>query len=304
MKLISNVLVALVLALTVSVQAAGKIRVVATIPELAEFAREIGGGAVEVESLATGVEDTHGIPIKPSFATKLNRADVVILLGLGMEHAFLPALLEAGRNPKLQKGKPGYIDTSKGISPLEIPANLSRSEGDQHPGGNPHYNLDPVLAKVIVQNIYEGLAKAFPENEAAFKTGRDGYLARLDAKIVQWQELAKPLNGVKLVSYHNHWPYFAARYGLKFMGTIELRPGVEPTPKHVKDLIAMIQSEGIKVIVREPQFSEKVPNQLAAQTGAKVAKLAIMSGGSPEVKTYLDLVEYNIRTLLQAVEAK
>ena len=126
---------------------AEKVRVVATLTDLADFARNVGGDHVEVFSLATGIEDTHGVPMKPSFVPLLNRADLVMLVGFDCEHAFLPALLEASKNPNIQKGKPDYVDCSQGIAPMDVPKSTDHSEGDVHPYGNPHYMLDPVLAK-------------------------------------------------------------------------------------------------------------------------------------------------------------
>jgi zinc/manganese transport system substrate-binding protein len=281
---------------------AGKIRVITSIPELAEFTRAVGGDLVEVESLATGVEDPHGVPMKPSFVPKLSRADAVVVLGLELEHAFMPALIEASKNPKTQAGKPGYIDCSLHIAPLEVPKSLSRTEGEIHPNGNPHYNLDPVLGKTAVETICEGLALNFPQHEAAFQAGRDAYVAKLDKKIAEWRELAKPLKGLKFVSYHNEWVYFNHRYGLVYLGTVELRHGIEPTARHVVDLITLMKAEQCKLVVREPQFSERVPNQIAAQTGAKVVKLPIMVGGVPQARTYIDLIEYNLRTLVEAAK--
>ena len=146
--------------------ASHKIRIVTSVPELAEFARAIGGDLVEAESLATGVEDMHGVPMKPSFVPKLGRADVVVVLGLEAEHAFMPALLEASKNAKIQTGKPGYIDCSARVSPLEVPKSLSRAEGEIHPAGNPHYNLDPVQARSIVQTMTESLTQSFPPAES------------------------------------------------------------------------------------------------------------------------------------------
>ena len=291
---------ALALLLAFATPANAAIRVITSIPDLADFTRAIGGALVEVESLATGVEDTHAIPVKPSHAAKLNRAELVVALGLEMEHAFLPALLEASHNPRLQPGKPGYFETSAGLVPLEVPKTLSKAEGDQHPQGNPHYNLDPVAARRIVTNLAEHLAKHWPQHATEFARGRDAYLARLDAKIAELEKLAAPLRGVKFVAYHNHWPYFATRYGLVFAGTIELRPGVEPTPRHVVELVQRMKAESVKVVVREPQFAEKTPLHIATQANAKLAKLAIMVGGVPEAKTYLDLIDYNVRTLLHA----
>ncbi len=115
-----------------SAHAAGKIRAVTTITDLAEFTRAVGGDLVEVNSLATGVEDPHGIPLKPSYIPLLNRADVVVTVGLGLEHAFLPALLDASRNPKILPGKPGYIDCSRNVEVLEVPRSLDKAEGDVH----------------------------------------------------------------------------------------------------------------------------------------------------------------------------
>src|SRR5256712_3833884 len=150
--------------LVASATGADKLKVVTTIPDLADMTRQIGGDQVEVTSLATGVEDIHAVPMKPSFAVTLNRADAVVLLGLEAEHAFLPALLEAARNPKILRDAPGYIDCSTYITPLEVPTRIDRSLGDQHPMGNPHFNLDPVGGKAMARAIADGLARNDPEH--------------------------------------------------------------------------------------------------------------------------------------------
>src|SRR5437016_4436399 len=181
---------------------AAKVRVVATLTDMADFARAIGGDHAEGSSLATGVEDTHGVPMKPSFVPMMNRAYLLINAGFGLEHAFLPALLEASKNPKIQYGKPGYVDCSIGVVPLGVPKSTDHSEGDVHPYGNPHYMLDPVLAKTAIGHIYDALVATAPEHEADFKRNRDAYLAKLDAKIAEWKAAAKPLKGLKLISYH------------------------------------------------------------------------------------------------------
>src|SRR6058998_3545059 len=148
---------------------ADKIKVVATIPDLADMARHIGGDLLDVSSIATGVEDIHAVPMKPSFAIMLNKADVLLLLGLEAEHAFLPALLEAARNPRILRDAPGYIDCSVYVTVLEVPTRLDRSLGDVHPMGNPHYNVDPVMGKEAARAIADGLSRLRPEHEADFK---------------------------------------------------------------------------------------------------------------------------------------
>jgi len=288
------------MAIAVASTAQAKVHVVTTLTDLADFTREIGGDFVEVRSLATGVEDTHGVPMKPSFVPVLNRADLLVLVGFDCEHAFLPALLEASKNPRIQNGQAGYVDCSKGIAPVDVPKSTDHSEGDVHPYGNPHYMLDPVLAKTAVQNIYQALVATAPEHQTDFTRNRDAYLAKLDAKIAEWEKNTQPLRGEKFVSYHEHWPYFAERFGLKYFGTIELKPGVDPTPRHIEGLIRSMKDEHIPLVVREPQFPEKVPRLIAEQTGATLVKLPIMPGGVPNTETYIKMMDYIIRTIVAA----
>ncbi|HUI66647.1 MAG TPA: metal ABC transporter substrate-binding protein [Nitrospirota bacterium] len=283
---------------------AAKIRVVTTLTDLADFARAVGGDEVEVRSLATGVEDTHGVPMKPSYVPMMNRADLLILIGFDCEHAFLPALMEASKNPRIQKGTPGYVDCSKGIVPLDVPKSTDHYQGDVHPYGNPHYTLDPVLAKTAIENIYNALVAFAPQYEAEFTHNRDAYFAKLDAKIAEWKTEFKPLKGLEFVSYHEHWPYFAERFGLDFFGTIELKPGIDPTPRHIEELSRAMKSEHVPIVVREPQFPEKVPKNIAEQTGATMVTLPIMPGGVPNTETYIKMMDYIVHTMVTAAQAR
>jgi ABC-type Zn uptake system ZnuABC Zn-binding protein ZnuA len=281
---------------------AAKIRIVTTLTDLADFARAVGGDKAEVHSLATGVEDTHGVPMKPSFVPMMNRADLLILVGFDCEHSFLPALLEASKNPRIQSGSSGYVDCSTRIIPREVPLSTDHSAGDVHPYGNPHYMLDPALAKTAIRNICNALVEFAPQYQAEFTRNRDAYLAKLDAKIAEWEKDAKPLKGMKFVSYHGHWPYFAARFGMDYFGTIELKPGIDPTARHIEELIAAMKTEHVPIVVREPQFPEKVPRRIAQQTGATMITLPIMPGGVPNTETYIKMMDYIVHTMAAAVQ--
>jgi ABC-type Zn uptake system ZnuABC Zn-binding protein ZnuA len=282
--------------------AAEKIKVVTTIPDLADMTRQIGGDLVEVNSIATGVEDIHAVPMKPSFAVLLNRADLVVLLGLEAEHAFLPALLEAARNPRILRDGPGYIDASVYITPLEVPSRIDRALGDQHPMGNPHYNVDPVMGKAAARAIADGLSRNYPEHAATFKQNLDVYLAKLDAAIARWEQEAAPLKGKKLVSYHPDLVYFAERFGMEPAGTIEIRAGIDPTPAHITDLEDRMRREKVDVVVREVQYPAGLAETVAQATGAKLVELPVMSGGLPETRDYISFIDYNLRTMLKAVQ--
>ncbi|MDR3377083.1 MAG: metal ABC transporter substrate-binding protein [Verrucomicrobiae bacterium] len=299
-KLLLSVLLALALGAVPA--GAAKVRVVATLTDLADLARNVGGDLVEVHCLATGIEDTHGVPMKPSFVPLLNRADLVVLVGFDCEHAFLPALLEACKNPKIQPGHPGYVDCSRDITPLDVPKSTDHSEGDVHPYGNPHYTLDPVLMESAVKTICAALAATAPEHQADFEKNRDAYLAKLDAKITGWQAELAPFKGAQFVSYHEHWPYFAARFGLVYFGTIEVKPGIDPTPKHIEELVKSMKASQVPVVVREPQFPEKVPTLIARATGAKLIKLPIMPGGVPDTDTYIEEMDYIVHSFAEALK--
>jgi len=283
--------------------AADKINIITTIPDLADIAHRIAGDVATVESLARGIEDPHGVPIKPSFVPKLNRADILIVMGLEMEHGWIPALIDEARNPRIRRYGPGYIDCSVKILAKEIPITLARSEGELHPNGNPHYNLDPEGGRAIAQAISEGLSQNYPTYQSQFESNLKTFLSQLDEKEREWELMARPLKGVKIVSYHRDMTYFVERFGMQTVGEIELKPGVEPTTGHLVELVGLMKSTGVKVVIREPHFSEKVPNYIAGQVGGQVVKLPIMVGGVPEVKTFFDLIEYNLRAMLKAAQA-
>ena len=280
---------------------AQKIRAIATTPELADITKQIGKDLVDVESLTRGVEYMHAVPVKPSFVPRLNRADLLVVMGLDLEVSWLPALLEVASNPKILPGQTAHIDCSSGISAIEVPAALDRSEGDVHPKGNPHYNLDPASGRIMARNIAEGLERNYPQHRPVFEKNLSAYLAELDKAISRWQAIAAPLQGVKFVSYHRDWSYFAARFGLQQVGMIELKPGVEPTPNHLIALTQRMKQENVQVIIYGPQ-SDRYPRQLASQTGAAVVRLQQIAGGSADTDTYIKFIDYNVRTLLAAVK--
>jgi zinc/manganese transport system substrate-binding protein len=279
-----------------------KIKVVATIPDLADMARHIGGDLVDISSIATGVENIHAVPMKPSFATLLNRADVLLLLGLEAEHAFLPALLDAAKNPKILRDGPGYIDCSGAVNVLEVPTRLDRALGDQHPMGNPHYNLDPVSMKEAARAIADGLSRNYPEHETVFKSNLETYLAELDRNIARWEKEAAPLKGKKLVSYHPDMNYFAERFGMQAFGTIELRAGIPPTPSHIEELEQSMRKNKVDVVVRELHYPAGLAESVAQATGAKLVELPAFVGGVPEAKDYISFVDYNLHTMLKAFQ--
>lgn len=279
------------------------LRVVATTPDVADMTRQIGGERLEVTTIAEGTQDPHKVPVKPSFVTKLNRADALVVQGLGLEHAFLPALLEAARNPRIAPGAPAYIDSSLYVEALEVPTSQDRSQGELHPLGNPHFNMDPVQGKRMARAIAEGLERVDPDGAATYREGLARFTSLLDEKIAVWLELAAPLRGQKAVSYHQDLVYFANRFGLVLDGTIETKPGVPATPRHLEELIARMKSDRVRLVLREVAYEMPLAETVAEKAGGRVATIATLTGGLPGADTYVAFVEANLRAVLAAVAA-
>jgi zinc/manganese transport system substrate-binding protein len=300
-----NILLASLLALAAPAFAAKKLKVVATVPDLVDMTKRIGGDLVDVQGMARGTEDIHQVTMRPSFVTKLNKADAVVMLGLTVEHSYLPGLLEVADNPNIQtdpKGcrGPGCIDCSVGVRILEVPETLSRQEGELHPLGNPHYNIGPQNGPIMAKNIAAGLSRIDPEHADEYKKNLEAYLKEIDAKIAEWKKWVEPLKGMKAVSYHKDVAYLGEFTGLDFVDTVELKPGVAPTPTHLVKLVNKMKAEKVPLLVREQHFDPKIPDELAQDTGAKVAVIGVMTNSLPGADTWVKQMETNLRNILTA----
>jgi len=289
--------------LLTATSAEAALRVVASFPDVADMTRQIGGDRVSVETLAQGNQDPHLVPVKPSFVTKLNRADALVVSGLGLEHSFLPPLLEVAANPKITPTGPAYIDASVYIEPLEVPTSQNRSQGELHPLGNPHFNLDPVRGKLMAKAIADGLTRVDPAGASSYQAGLARFTALLDRKIAEWEKLAAPLRGVKAVSYHRDLVYLADRFGIELVGTIETKPGVPATPGHLEELVDTMKREQVKLVIREVAYEMPLAQTVADRTGARVATISTVAGGLPGTKSYVESIEANLKALLGAVQA-
>ena len=291
-----KILPALLIFLPLVVQA--KFKVVTTIPDLAALASEVGGDKIDVESLARGDQDPHYIEPKPSFALKLNRADLLIEIGLQLEIGWLPVLLTQSHNPKIQTGALGHLQASEGLNLLEIPTGpVDRSQGDVHPEGNPHYWLNPRNGLIIAKHIADRLAEIDPANAALYQQNFKSFQARLQKKIIEWEKAISPLKGKKIITYHKSFSYFVNWSGLAVVDQIEPKPGIPPSPSHILALIDRITAEKIPLIITENYYDPRASQKLSQKTGAKVLLLPTSVGGETAIKTYEDLFDYLVTQL-------
>ncbi|MGH9315211.1 MAG: metal ABC transporter substrate-binding protein [Vicinamibacterales bacterium] len=284
-------------------ESSAAVKVVTTTEDLASLVREVGGDRVTVEALARGYQDPHFVEAKPSFILKLHGADLLVVVGRDLEQAWLPPLITQSRNAKIQPGAPGYLDASLGARILEIPTGqITRAMGDVHPLGNPHYWLSPDNGRRIAQSIQKKLSELAP-NDAGYVAQRYAdFDRRLAEARKRWDGMMAPYRGLKVVTYHRSWSNFVDAFGIEVIGYVEPRPGIPPSPSHTLALMQEMKRQNIKIVLVEPYFDLKTPNAIARDTGAKVIVLPPSVGGVKEVKTYLDLFDYNLRLLVAAIK--
>jgi zinc/manganese transport system substrate-binding protein len=285
--------------------AAGKLNVVTTTADLAALTQEVGGDRVSVQSIAKGYQDPHFVEAKPSFLLLLQRADLLVSVGLHLEIGWLPPLISQCGNARVQVNAPGYLDASQFAEILELPTGpVSRAQGDVHPLGNPHYWLDPENGRRVARGIASKLAQLRPADAPYFEQRFQDFSRRLTEAEKRWDAQMQPYRGRKVITYHRSWPNFTRRFGLQDMGEIEPRPGIPPSPRHTIELMEMMKREGVKVILVEPYFDMRTPNSIASATGAKVVELLPSVGGEKEVTDYFKLFDYDLGALSRAFQGQ
>ncbi len=295
----------LALLLIADLAVAKPLTVVTTIPDLAAIATAVGGDAVKAESIGKGTQDPHFVDAKPSLLLKLSRADCLIEVGLDLETGWLPSLVRSARNARILPGQPGLVDASAGIRVLEKPeGTVSRTQGDVHPYGNPHYWLDPANGAVIARNIERGLAGVDGTHAEMFRKNREAFEAALAARMAGWVARMAPWKGTEVVAYHRSWIYFADRFGLVMREEIEPKPGIPPSPGHTLEIIRAIDQRRIPLIIEESFFDPAAAREIARRTGASLLELPSLVGGATGVTDTLTLFETLTRRIADTLAAR
>jgi len=238
----------------------GRLRVVTTIGVLADWARQVGGDRVEVTSLLSGNESPHTYEIKPADVKTVADARILFKVGLGMEEWLDPAIQNSGNKTLV------VVDAAAGLTDIV--------QGDEHDrSGNPHIWLDPEYAKVGIKTLVTELVKLDPKGESLYRKHEAAYFVRLDSLSAAISAEFAGLRDRRLITYHDAWPYFARRFGLDIIATVEPIPGQEPSARELARLVDLIRREHIKVITTEPQLPSALPDMLARETGVKVVVL-------------------------------
>ena len=258
--------------------ASAKLRVVTTVPDLAALAREVGGDRVEVTALLLPTQDPHFADARPHLALALNRADLLVVVGLELEVAWLPVLLRGARNPAIQPGAAGYLDASSVARLKEVPqARVDRSMGDIHPGGNPHYLTDPENGVRVAGALAERLGKLDAAGAASYRAAAGRLTTELRAAERRWAAQVAPFKGTPVVTYHRSWIYLTDLLGLKIVENLEPKPGIPPSAAHVLRVLQAIRAAKVPLILQEEYYPDRTAQLVASKTGAK---LIVLRGGT------------------------
>jgi len=305
MKTSFTSLAAVTLLLTAAQPVRAELSLVATTPDLASIAQEVGGKLVSIKTLARPTEDPHFVDARPSFIVKLRKADALLDGGADLEVGWLPPLIQGSRNARIAAGAPGRIRGNDGIQMLEVPTTLDRSQGDIHAKGNPHYLVDPDAAIILARHLVAAFSQLNPKGAATYKANADRFITTLETKLKEWETKMAPYKGQNVVAYHNSWPYFAKRFGLDISLFLEPKPGIPPSPAHLAEVITQMKAEGARAILVSPYQSRRTADTVAEATGATVVPVTQYPDGvKGSGKTYVEMMDYLVNSVAAALARK
>ena len=282
-----------------------QIRVVSTSMDLASIAKEVGGRRIQVQSLAKGSDDVHYLAARPDYALKLNRAELLLFVGAGLEIGWLPLVLGNSRNVDIQAGGRGHCDISKGIVLLgKKKGEINRQMGDLHPQGNPHYWPDPLNGIRIAKRIADCLSRIDYQRQSLYQKNYQAFKAKAITLTKRLLKKMKPHFGKSLLVYHNEFLYLTKRFRLKTAAYIEKKPGVPPGRAHINSMLDLVRQKRIKVILISPWSDAGAARDIAKRSQAKLLILPIQSQSAKGTESYLKMIEKCVYLLTEALSKK
>ncbi|MCX7176559.1 MAG: zinc ABC transporter substrate-binding protein [Proteobacteria bacterium] len=278
------------------------LNILACEPEWGALAQELGGDKVSVYNATNAFQDPHHVQAKPSLLARARNADMVVCTGSQLEIGWLPILQQQAGNPKIQAGQPGYFEAAQSVRMLEVPSSVDRSLGDVHPGGNPHIQTDPRNIGLAAAALSQRLAEVDPANAAYYQGNYKAFAERWKAAILNWEKHAAPLKGMNIVVHHKAFVYLENWLGLREVAALEPKPGVEPTGAHLSEVLAQLQRQPVKAIIRSVYNDGRGSEWLAERAKIPVVVLPFTVGGSERAKDLFGLYDDTVQRLLSALK--
>lgn len=285
-------------ALCLKAQAA--LNVLACEPEWAALAGELGGERVKASSATTARQDPHRIEARPSLIARARNADLLVCTGLELETGWLPVLLQQSANPRIAPGQPGHFIAGELVPRLDVPTRVDRGEGDVHAAGNPHIQLNPHHIARVAGALSKRLAELDPANAALYQARLKDFSGRWQSAMQRWEQQARPLKGLAVVEHHKNLDYLLDWLGMPQVGTLEPRPGVEPSAAQLNRLLSQLQQRPARLILRAVYQDERPAQWLAERTGIPAVALPFTVGGSERAGDLFALFDDTLQRLLDA----
>jgi zinc/manganese transport system substrate-binding protein len=270
-------------------------------PEWGSLLGELGGDTLDVDVGTSALQDVHVIEAKPSLIAKVRRADLVVCTGADLEIGWLPQLVRQSGNPKIASGAGSFMAADQ-ITTLEKPSQLDRANGDVHPGGNPHFQMDPQRVLAIAKALSARLTQLDAANASSYRQRLADFTARWNAAIPMWEAKAAPLKGRNVVVHHNSWIYLTTWLGMHEIGSLEPKPGVPPTSAHLATLVDTTKAQHTLAIIRAAYQDPKPADWLAERTGVPAVTLPFTVGGDAQSKDLFSFYDSTIDKLLGAAK--
>lgn len=300
--MINHILHAIVV-LSVCASAQAQLKIVTTSPDYADLARQIGGDKVDVHSVMKGPENVHNVMAKPTEMIYLNKADMFVHSGLDTE-PWRDNLLKGARNPKVLPGQPGNVDMSVGIRLKGVPTGkIDRSMGDVHAYGNPHFSCSPETAQQMTATLAKAMTQIDPANAELYRANAKKLVSDLATVHDQLRKELAPYAGLKIVTYHAAWEYFADAFDLEVVTTIEPKPAITPSPAEIKRVVDTMKEQGVKIVIVETYNSFNQAKAVANAAGAQVIVLTDHVNGLPGTDSYQKLFRYDVNKIIEAAKA-
>lgn len=283
------------LAVAGSAQAA--LEVVATTPSMGALARAIGSDQVKVKVLSPPDRDVHMLQAKPSMLRDLRRADLVVANGAELEVGWLPLALGQSANPAILPGHKGYFEAAAQVTLIDALPSADRSQGDVHPMGNPHVNMDPLRMATIGQALATRLAELDSTNAAYYRSNAERFAQQVEQRMSRWREQLDGAPGVVL--FHKNAAYLLHRFNVPLLGTVEPIPGVPPGARYISGLVSDLSSKS-GVIITAPYYPMQASENLADRLGWKLFIMTIEPETDASAEQYFELIDSWVDNLASA----
>jgi len=278
------------------------LNVFATVPEWGALAEVLGGDAVKVYVATNALQDPHHVEAKPSLIARARNADLVVATGAELEIGWLPLVLQQAGNPKLKPGQPGYFEAANFVALRDKPTRLDRAEGDVHPAGDPHIQTDPRNIARVATALATRLAEIDPPNADAYRARYQAFDVKWRAAIARWEQQAAPFKGVPIVVQHKAFTYLIAWLGLREVATLEPKPGVEPTTASLSEVLALLQRDPAKMVLRAAYQGDRASQWIAERAKVMPVVLPFTVGGDDRATDLYGLFDDTIARLQKGAQ--